>query len=333
MNGELEVVEQQAAPPMELTWIEKLGALAKNADQLAEDIKRIKTAALKLTNSADWVDFGGTPYLQGSGVEKIAGAFGIAWRKTQPLEQQEINGKIYYITTMLFSLGGRTIEAIGSRSPEDEFFDNQKILDEGDVIKASYTNCVVNGVTRILGIRNLTFVELEKAGLLREDMKGFKFKNKEKSPESQDLQSKVTELLKSTGANLAEISAFTPKDGNPVAGVTSVSKLSPGRLKVVYGKLQKLAGTDNNNKDHGKDFSQSTATHQKIRKNADRICELNPQYGVKWLSSLCQTYGGEGVTEVEQIHTAAKLVELLDAVQKQGKLLSDAQKRQEASSD
>lgn len=245
METELEVVEQQAATPMELTWIEKLGQLAKNADQLAEDIKRIKTAALKLTNSADWVDFGGTPYLQGSGVEKIAGAFGITWRKTQPLERQEINGKIYYITTMLFSLGGRTIEAIGSRSPEDDFFDNQKTLDEGDVIKASYTNCEVNGVTRILGIRNLTFAELEKAGLLRKDMKGFKFKNKEESPETQDLQNKVTKLLKSTGANLAEISAFTPKGGNPVAGVTSVSKLSPGRLKVVYGKLQKLAGTEN----------------------------------------------------------------------------------------
>lgn len=81
--------------------------------------------------------------------------------------------------------------------------------------------------------------------------------------------------------------------------------------------------------DHGKEFTAQTKLHRKIHIFHKRVKELNPQYGDAWLSQLCQTYGGEGVKEPEDISTIARLEELLEAVEKKGKELATAQKNQQ----
>jgi hypothetical protein len=147
-------------------------AIADQAERRIEAVKKIKTLALRVTNHQDWVDMGGKPYLQASGGEKVARLFGICWQVDEPTFLTEEDGHFMYGYVGKFSLGTATIEAVGTRSSRDAFFSTAKgadipptEIDRGDVKKAAYTNCIANGVTRILGIRNLTWEELKAAGI------------------------------------------------------------------------------------------------------------------------------------------------------------------------
>lgn len=156
---------------------DKLIAIADQAEKRIDAVKKIKSIVLKLTNHHDWVDQAGKPYLQASGGEKVARAFGISWRIDPPVYESLDGGHFSFTYKGYFSLGGTTIEAIGTRSSKDGFFkkygpkgpDGKREelpaseIDKGDVQKAAYTNLIGNGITRLLGIRNLTYEELREA--------------------------------------------------------------------------------------------------------------------------------------------------------------------------
>ena len=154
-------------------------AIADQAEKRIDAVIKIKQIALKVTNARDWTDQQGNPYLQVSGSEKIANLFNISWRIEEPQYEEEPNGHFTYSIKGTFSLGGRTIEVEGTRSSKDGFFnryewittagkqDEKKLLppssiDKGDVKKAALTNLYGNGITRMLGIRNLTWEDLGK---------------------------------------------------------------------------------------------------------------------------------------------------------------------------
>lgn len=124
-----------------------------------------------------------------SGAEKIANLFNISWQIDEPTMEQEEDGTITYNYKGRFSLGGRSIEAEGSRSSRDEFFRKyiwengrkvgEKPLDRRDLKMAALTNLLGNGITRILGIRNLTYEDLlEFAGIRKDDIKGVEYKER-----------------------------------------------------------------------------------------------------------------------------------------------------------
>ncbi|MDD5722663.1 MAG: hypothetical protein PHY29_02860 [Syntrophales bacterium] len=147
-------------------------AVAQNAEKRIEAVKTIKKLALKVTNGLDWVNMGGKPYLQSSGAEKIARLFGISWQIDEPTMTGEEGGHFTYTYTGIFSLGGISIEAVGTRSSKDPFFSRShgddvppSEIDHGDVKKAAFTNLTANGITRLLGIRNMTVDELSQAGI------------------------------------------------------------------------------------------------------------------------------------------------------------------------
>ena len=194
--------------------------VARQAEQRIEAIKKIKKMALMVTNADDWVDENGKPYLQGSGGEKVAGLFSISWRIDEPIFEQEESGHFTYTYKGYFSMGGRTIEAQGSRSSKDPFFkkydwvdqvdkDGKPIvgedgkvyrkrvekpiedIDRRDVKMAAYTNLVGNGITRILGIRNLTWEDLaEFAGVKQDQVRGVKYKKAGEQPPLKEPQKK-----------------------------------------------------------------------------------------------------------------------------------------------
>jgi len=153
---------------------DQLLAIADQAEKRIDAVKKIKSIVLRLTNAHDWVDQNGKPYLQASGGEKVARVFGISWRIDEPVYDSLDGGHFAYSYKGYFTLGGTTIEAIGTRSSKDGFFkkygpkdENGKKaelppseIDKGDVKKAAYTNLIGNGITRLLGIRNLTYDEL-----------------------------------------------------------------------------------------------------------------------------------------------------------------------------
>jgi len=166
--------------------------LAENAEKRIEAIKKIKEISLKVTNVNDWIDQQGRPYLQASGSTKVARVFGVSWRIDEPVYEEFEDGHFQYTFKGEFSLAGSTIESLGVRSSKDGFFttrykEGKKIqltgaeVDKGDVKKAALTNLLGNGVTTILGIRNMTWGEIaETMGFGKDDVTNIQYGDKKK---------------------------------------------------------------------------------------------------------------------------------------------------------
>jgi len=160
---------------------DQLLVIADQAEKRIEAVKKIKSLVFRVTNFHDWIDQQGKPYLWASGAEKIARLFGISWRIDEPVFESLEGGHYSYTYKGYFTLGGVTIEAVGARSSKDGFFkkygketngERKELppseIDKTDVKKAAYTNLIGNGITRLLGIRNLTWEELKEAGITKE---------------------------------------------------------------------------------------------------------------------------------------------------------------------
>lgn len=167
---------------------DNLLAMAEQAERRIDAINRIMSASLKITNEKDWILIAGTPYLQESGATKVARLFGIGWSIENPILETETDGHFTYTYKGKFFMGGTSIEATGSRSSKDDFFvgkTNPKApqdIDKRDVKMSAYTNCINNGIKRILpGLRNLTIEDMNKAGLDCGKMQGYGFKGNSKN--------------------------------------------------------------------------------------------------------------------------------------------------------
>lgn len=151
---------------------DKLVELAENAERRVAAVKKIKLLALSVTNSQDWIDESGRPYLQVSGAEKICNLFNGSWTIEEPEIETELDGHFTYTYKGEFTFFGNKKEVIGSRSSKDSWFSRSKGADispekikKWNVKKAALTNCIGNGITRSLGIRNMTWEELETVGI------------------------------------------------------------------------------------------------------------------------------------------------------------------------
>ncbi len=175
--------------------------IAAEAEKRVDAIMKIKQIALKVTNARDWTNQQDRPYLQVSGSEKVANLFNISWRIDEPRLEYEEDGHFTFTFKGVFSMGGRSIEVEGSRSSKDPFFKKYEwvdkegggrekkerpisAIDKRDVKMAALTNLFGNGISRILGIRNLTWEDLwEFAKIKKEDCQGVEYKkNGEKAP-------------------------------------------------------------------------------------------------------------------------------------------------------
>ena len=165
----------------EMATAEDLELAVKKAERTIELVSKIKTLVFKLTNNNDWVDMQGKPYLQSSGAEKVARPFGVSWKLEKPIRETIADEKgTYYMYSCKgqFTLGGKTIEVIGTCSQKDKFFGRDKSsetgikpaseIDETNIIKKATTNTIAKGIATILGIRNLKWEELEAAGIHRD---------------------------------------------------------------------------------------------------------------------------------------------------------------------
>ena len=163
---------------------DQLLAVAAAAEKRVEAVNKIKILALKVTNERDWTDQGGHPYLQVSGAEKVARLFGISWRLDEPTREEHSDGHFSYTFKGYFSMGTAEIEVVGTRSSQDPFFaghrDHPKPpseIDRNDVKKGAMTNCLGNGISRLLGIRNMTWEEIKDGGVDRSKIGKVDFKS------------------------------------------------------------------------------------------------------------------------------------------------------------
>lgn len=160
--------------------------LAEQAEKRISAVKKIMNAALSITHENDWVLISGKPYLQETGSAKIARLFGVKWEFIGTNPQVEVDSEGYKTFTyrMAFYMSNDRIECEGSRSMKEDFFAKSKNglkkpdeIDERDVKMAAYTNCINNGIKRLVpGVRNIGIEELESAGLDVKQLSGYTFK-------------------------------------------------------------------------------------------------------------------------------------------------------------
>ena len=253
MNNEIiiEAEENEAA----VIYSNDIISLAMDAEKRIEAVNKIKMIALRVTNAHDWTDQGGKPYLQVSGSEKIARVFGVSWRIDEPTFEKEESGHYSYTYKGYFNVKGAEVEAIGTRGSKDPFFSMKKggtkpisEIDKGDVKKAAYTNCIGNGITRLLGLRNLSWDDLKIASIKKEDVGKITYNNDtpEMSEDAKNHKIRIEEMLSEmcegdavkTQACLLKITSFKGADGKTIVGKTSVDDLSEKAVTVTYGKVK-----------------------------------------------------------------------------------------------
>lgn len=213
--------------------------IAEQAEQRIDAMMKIKRVALKMTNAKDWTDQGEKPYLQVSGAEKVGRLFGISWRINEPQLETEPDGHFSYTYVGEFSLGGARIEVIGTRSSRDGFFkkyryvNNERVelpvseIDRGDIKKSALTNLLGNGITRLLGIRNLTWEDLQEfAGINKDQVTGIKYKTKGQADKpiqdegGQTTKVGVADVRKKTGTNAKTKKPWTQFTVTDTSGVS-----------------------------------------------------------------------------------------------------------------
>jgi hypothetical protein len=238
-------------------------SLADEVEQRLDAMNKIKRVALKLTNKHDWIAQNGKPYLQASGAEKIARLFGVSWRISEPVQEDLAGGHFSFTYKGEFSLQGATIEAIGTRNSKDGFFSRggklpASEIDRGDVKKAAYTNLLANGITRILGVRNLTYDDLEEyAGISQNQVTSISYSKPpmqtssgtNPSPPSEAQIKGIYTRLAKLGIEGDELRHATVSE---IAGteeqITSMAQLSKSQASAVIERLeQELRSKGNDN--------------------------------------------------------------------------------------
>lgn len=196
MSNEIEIIENDivdlTAQPQNTglldTNTDNILYLAEKAEKYIEAMNRIMDAALRITNELDWVLIGGKPYLQESGSTKVARLFGISIQLLgNPTVEFDAEGYKTYTYKARFMLKDQFVECEGSRGMKEDFFAKQgkdkplkkpDEIDERDVKMAAYTNCLNNGIKRLIpNLRNIDVATLERAGLDVSKIGGYTFKD------------------------------------------------------------------------------------------------------------------------------------------------------------
>jgi hypothetical protein len=165
-RGDLSVAAHRD-PDAEVTYLERRAAA----------FDRLLAIAISATQPHHWFDQQGKPYLGAAGSEVVGRKLGVKWAGVQYTQSkfEDDKGEYYeWSVTATFSLPGGldSIESIGTCSSRDNFLGTETRagreladVDIGNIRKAAYSNMIVNGVTRLLGIRGLTWQQLSQFGI------------------------------------------------------------------------------------------------------------------------------------------------------------------------
>ncbi len=177
---------------------------------------RILEYAVSATHAGQWVDQNGKPWPTGPACEVMARRCAVSWKDVQITKKASEDDKgsfyIYELKATFFLQGGAdSIEAIGTCSSRDTFLGTEtregralSEIDEGNVMKAAFTNMEVNGITRLLGVRMLTWEKLAELGVNRSDV-GAKVEHQKGSRGGGEKAEWTARYGRETGKKLSEV--------------------------------------------------------------------------------------------------------------------------------
>lgn len=149
-------------------------------------VKNAKLLALKITDSGDWIDQRGKPYLQASGCRKLKPVFRICYRDwtveptlDQAKKAMRSNEPVSFLVkgTARCDATGEESLFIGGRSADDDFFTikygeggakakkEMSEIDVLDVMKSAVSNWEHRCICGLLGLDNLNWEDLKQHGI------------------------------------------------------------------------------------------------------------------------------------------------------------------------
>jgi len=161
-------------------------------EEMAQLMKRLVPVSIGLTKPQDWIEQGDKVYLQGTGVDRISGPWGLRFGKYTVTREDYPDGEFAYVvegpvgshrTGVVFE------NVVGGRSSRDPFFDrfdadrpgnwgdmkkeekaawkkeHRIPVDELNLRKAAVTNWETRGASKIAGLRGLTRADIEAQGV------------------------------------------------------------------------------------------------------------------------------------------------------------------------
>jgi len=240
------------------------------AEKQVEKFKKITLISLKMTTYRDWINEGNSPYLIESGASKIAKLWGVDF-SINKVEREFLDddlGKYYSYTA-----SGRAyskvlkcaVEDIGTCSQRDKFFafanGKWKLpseTDETNIKKAAVTNLYNRLLKRLCGLNNLTYEQLDEAGInvskiqKVEYSKGSKKSDATLSKNDIDTRKKLWNICINMSAGEEEEAKFLlkrfttfPKDGKELFR-DDIKKLTSSKwIQAAYGKAKRAQKEDN----------------------------------------------------------------------------------------
>lgn len=186
MNGE--TVDETTGEVIDGTLVRQTDELSR-LEKRAQLMPRLLELAIKSTHPGQWVNIGDKAWPTGAAAEVMARTCGVKVMdlKRKKRECSDEKGEYYlYECEATFSLASEfdSIEAFGTCSSRDQFLgtgepdsEKRKIweVDEGNISKSAYTNMLINGITRLLGVRNMSWERLGKAGIGKDGVASVEF--------------------------------------------------------------------------------------------------------------------------------------------------------------
>jgi len=245
------------------TEIKDVETSVKAAEQYIEVMGRIRLAAIKLTNKLDWCNQNGKPYLEKSGCDKVAAAFGIKIFDIN-IEKENVeddNGKyIIYTCHGCGKWNNHEESEIGTCSTRDEFFGKAggkfrplSEIDLTDIKKKAFTNFANRIIKKLIGlsftwdeIRELSNGKITEGNTAGVSYTGGKQGGNTDSPETKAKRDQIKAMLMTlcdgeepvARAQLVQLTSFE-KDGKTIQGKDSTLKLTEKQVNLVFEKLKK----------------------------------------------------------------------------------------------
>lgn len=237
------------------------------AEKYVNLMDRIRKMAIKLLNITDVSNQGGKPYIEKSGCDKIASAFGVHIFNTEFTRESfsDDKGDYYVYTCSGHGKWNNHEESdVGVASSRDDFFGTFKDngekkfkplseVDPCDIKKKALTNFANRIIKKLIGL-SFSWEELSSLsdGVITADTcKKVEFGRGSKggttdSPATAKLRNECRAWLlklndgepEQAKAMLISETAFQGKDG-PMAGKDHINKLSEKQVQILHGKLKK----------------------------------------------------------------------------------------------
>lgn len=203
------------------------------AERRIENVRKIKALALRVTNQRDWVDLGGNPYLQESGVMKVAQLFRVSFDGMDVEERRLMRGDrevIQYVARVTAHYGDQAIQVEGIASSDDKFFGLRdgahRSLDDIDldsVRKKALTNAQSRGLKKILGLGGMTWEDVQTGGVDRSRMAGVAYGDGTRGGKKRGQQAARQATGEDAGSLRAQLKAalvdISDAEGKPIGEV------------------------------------------------------------------------------------------------------------------